>query len=62
MRKWQRAHRAVGRDAPLNMGAKQARCDFETKVAAAGAAVDGGMAKPEATGRFGIASESPPKS
>ena len=62
VRKWQRTYRAVGRDALLNMGAKRARYDFETKVAAASAVVDGGMAKPEAMERFGIASESPLKS
>ena len=37
------------------MGGRQARYDFETKVAAASAVVDGGMAKPEAMERFGIA-------
>ena len=41
------------------MGKTHARYDFETKVAAAKAVVDGGMAKPEAMRRFGIASESP---
>ena len=38
------------------MGVKQARYDYETKVAAARAVVDGGMSKPEAMMRFGIAS------
>ena len=33
-----------------------ARYDYETKVAAASAVVDGGMSKPEAMTRFGIAS------
>lgn len=41
------------------MGGTRTRCDFETKVAAASAVVDGGMAKLEAMERFGIASISP---
>ena len=57
--KWQQTYRAVGRDGLLNMGKTHARYDFETKVAAAGAVVDGGMPKPEAMRRFGIASPSP---
>ena len=60
VRKWQQTYRAVGRDALLDMGS-HARYDFETKVAAASAVVDGGMAKPEAMRRFGIASISPLK-
>ena len=43
------------------MGKTHARYDFETKVAAASAVVDGGMAKAEAMERFGIASLSPLK-
>ena len=42
-------------------GREKARYGYETKVAAAGAVVDGGMSKPEAMARFGIASESPLK-
>lgn len=61
VRKWQQTYRAVGRDGLLKMGEKRSRCDFETKVAAARAVVDGGMAKPEAMGRFGIASATPLK-
>ena len=61
VRKWQQTYRAVGRDGLLSMGKAHARCDFETKVAAARAVVDGGMAKPEAMGRFGIASATPLK-
>lgn len=60
VRKWHQTFRAVGRDALLDMGS-HARYDFETKVAAASAVVDGGMAKPEAMRRFGIASVSPLK-
>ena len=61
MRKWQLTYRAVGRDGLLSMGKAHARCDFETKVAAASAVVDGGMGKPEAMGLFGIASATPLK-
>ena len=61
VRKWQQTYRATGRDGLLKMGGKRARCDFETKVAAARAVVDGGMAKPEAMERFGIASATPLK-
>ena len=61
VRKWQQTYRATGRDGLLKMGEKRARCDFETKVAAARAVVDGGMAKPEAMGLFGIASATPLK-
>ncbi len=61
VRKWQQTYRATGRDGLLKMGEKRSRCDFETKVAAARAVVDGGMAKPEAMGLFGIASATPLK-
>ena len=61
VRKWQQTYRATGRDGLLKMGEKRSRCDFETKVAAASAVVDGGMGKPEAMGRFGIASATPLK-
>lgn len=47
VRKWQQTYRAVGRDGLLNMGKTHAKYDFETKVAAAGAVVDGGMPKPK---------------
>ena len=59
VRKWQQTYRSAGRDGLLNMGKKHARYDFETKVAAASAVVDGGMGKPEAMERFGVASPSP---
>lgn len=58
VRKWQLAYRAVGRGGLLDMGTHR-RYDFETKVAAASAVVDGGMPRPEAMARFGIASKSP---
>ena len=58
VRKWQQTYRAVGRDGLLDMGGTR-NYDYETKVAAASAVVDGGMAKPEAMARFGIASASP---
>ena len=61
VRKWQQTYRATGRDGLLKMGEKRSRYDFETKVAAARAVVDGGMAKPEAMERFGIASATPLK-
>ena len=61
VRNWQKTYRATGRDGLLAMGGGQARYDYETKVAAASAVVDGGMAKPEAMERFGIASATPLK-
>ncbi|WP_270256610.1 IS3 family transposase, partial [Collinsella intestinalis] len=61
VRDWLGKYRATGRDGLLAMGGRQARYDFETKVAAASAVVDGGMAKPEAMERFGIASATPLK-
>ena len=56
VRGWQKTYRVIGRDGLLAMGVKHARYDYETKVAAARAVVDGGMSKPEAMTRFGIAS------
>lgn len=61
VRDWQKTYRAIGRDGLLAMGGQQARYDYETKVAAARAVVDGGMSKPEAMVRFGIASATPLK-
>ena len=61
MREWQKMYRVIGRDGLLAMGVKHARYDYETKVAAARAVVDGGMSKPEAMVRFGIASATPLK-
>ena len=61
VREWQKMYRAIGRGGLLAMGVKQARYDYETKVAAARAVVDGGMSKPEAMVRFGIASATPLK-
>ena len=61
VRHWQKTYRVIGRDGFLAMGAKQAKYDYETKVAAARAVVDGGMSKPEAMVRFGIASATPLK-
>lgn len=59
VRKWLDKYRAGGTELLLKMGGKQTRYDYGTKVAAASAVVDGGMAKPEAMARFGIASASP---
>ena len=61
VREWQKMHRVIGRNGLLAMGVKQTRYDYETKVAAAKAVVDGGMSKPEAMVRFGIASATPLK-
>ena len=61
VRKWQQTYRAVGRGGLLGMGRAKARYDYGTKVAAARAVVDGGMSKPEAMERFGVASLSPLK-
>ena len=61
VREWQKMYRVIGRSGLLAMGIKQARYDYETKVAAAKAVVDGGMSKPEAMARFGIASATPLK-
>ena len=59
VRKWQLTYRAVGRDGLLGMGGTHNTYDFETKVAAARAVVDGGMTRPEAMARFGVASRPP---
>ena len=56
VRDWQKTYRVIGKDGLLAMGVEHARYDYETKVAAARAVVDGGMSKPEAMTRFGIAS------
>lgn len=61
VRDWLNKYRATGRDGLLAMGGRQARYGFGTKAAAARAVVDGGMAKPEAMERFGIASATPLK-
>ena len=61
VREWQKTYRVIGRSGLLAMGIKQARYDYETKVAAARAVVDGGISKPEAMARFGIASVTPLK-
>ena len=61
VRHWQKTYRVIGKDGLLAMGVKHARYDYETKVAAASAVVDGGMSKPEAMVRFGIASATPLK-
>ena len=61
VREWQKMYRVIGRSGFLAMGVKRTRYDYETKVAAAAAVVDGGMSKPEAMVRFGIASATPLK-
>lgn len=57
-----KTHRAIGKDGLLAMEVKRARCDYETKAAAARAVIDVGMSKPEVIECFKIASESPLKS
>ena len=42
VRGWQKTYRVIGKDGLLAMGVKHARYDYETKVAAARAVVDGG--------------------
>ena len=59
VREWQKMYRVIGRSGLLAMGIKHTKYDYETKVAAAKAVVDGGMSKPEAMVRFGIASTTP---
>lgn len=59
VRKWQLTYRAVGKEGLLRMERKHTAYGFETKVAAASAVVDGGMAKPEAMERFGVVSANP---
>ena len=61
VREWQKMYRVIGRGGLLAVGVKRAKYDYETKVAAARAVVDGGMSKPEAMVRFDIASATPLK-
>ena len=53
VREWQKTYHVIGKDGLLTMGVKHTKYDYETKVAAAKAVVDGGMSKPEAMARFG---------
>ena len=59
VRKWLDKYRAGGMELLLKTRGKQVRYDYETKVVAASAVVDGGMPKPKAMARFGVASPSP---
>ena len=61
VREWQKTYHVIGKGGLLAMGVKRTKYDYETKVAAAKAVVDGGMSKPEAMMRFGIASATPLK-
>ena len=61
VREWQKMYRVIGKGRLLTMGIKHTKYDYETKVAAARAVVDGGMSKPEAMMHFGIASTTPLK-
>lgn len=58
VRQWQETFRSVGREALLDMG-RNRTYDWETKVAAASAAVDFGKPRSEVMRKFGIASRSP---
>lgn len=57
VRQWQATYRAVGRNGLLSMGSNK-EYDFETRVAAARAVVEGGRSRTEAMEEFGIASTS----
>ena len=61
VREWQKMYHVIGKGGLLTMGVKRTKYDYETKVAAAKAVVDGGMSKPEAMVHFGIASVTPLK-
>ena len=61
VREWQKMYHVIGKGRLLTMGIKHTKYDYETKVAAAAAVVDGGMSKPEAMMHFGIASATPLK-
>ena len=61
VREWQKMYHVIGKGGLLAMGVKHTKYDYETKVAAAKAVVDGGMSKPEAMAHFGIASATPLK-
>nr|WP_294454200.1 helix-turn-helix domain-containing protein [uncultured Rothia sp.] len=61
VREWQKMYRVIGRSGLLAMGIEHTKYDYETKIAAARAVVDGGMSKPEAMVHFGIASATPLK-
>lgn len=59
MKQWLYIFRASGLEGLLAMGSKRTKYAYEQKVAAASAVVDDGMAKADATARFGIASLAP---
>ena len=56
--KWLDTYRSAGIEVLAMMERKHTAYPFETKVAAVSAVVDGGMTKPEAMAKFGIASPS----
>ena len=58
VRKWLDVCRSAGIEVLAMMGKKHTTYSYETKLAAVKAVVDGGMTKPEAMARFGIASPS----
>ena len=59
VKQWLYIFRASGLEGLLAMGSKRTKYAYEQKVAAASAVVDDGMAKADATARFGIASLAP---
>ena len=58
VRKWLDIYRSAGIEVLAMMGKKHTAYPFETKLGAVRAVADGGMTKPEAMARFGIASPS----
>ena len=58
VRKWLDIYRSAGIEVLAMMGKKHTAYPFETKPGAVRAVVDGGMTKPEAMAKFGIASPS----
>lgn len=56
VREWLGKYRTGGTEPLLKMAGKQARYDFETKVAVESSVVDGETGKPKAKERFGVAS------
>ena len=58
VRKWLDIYRSAGIEVLAMMGKRHTAYPFETKVGAVRAVADGGMTKPEAMARFGIASPS----
>lgn len=58
VRKWLDTYKSVGIEVLALMGTKKSTYSFELKLAAAREVTDGGMTKPEAMAKYGIASSS----